>query len=76
MKIALYIDADGREQIVLTPQTKDETSLVGRITDESRIMTIYRGSFYDCQGGWTRQGTGEQSTIIVLSKKPEEPPQS
>lgn len=65
MKIALYI-ADGRERIVLTPQSKTEEALLGRLHDGTRAMSIKRGQFYDCQGGWTRHGTAGSSTIIVL----------
>lgn len=67
MKIALYIE-DGREQIVLTPQTKTEAALLDKLHDGSREMSIKRGQFYSCQGGWTRHGPsdGDMSTIIVL----------
>lgn len=83
MKIALYI-REGREQIVLTPESETEHDLLGRMTDETRVVRIYNGSFYDCQGGWTRQQAergGEftssflrdrpkdESTIIVLEPK-------
>ncbi len=79
MKIAIYIE-DGLEQIVLTPQSKTEESLLGRLHDQSREFELKRGSFYECRGGWTRfapwerggmfTGDGDdQSTIIVLRKK-------
>lgn len=81
MKIALYIE-DGREQVVLTPQTATERAILGKLHDGSRSINVYRGAFYACQGGWTRQrdasGFGgtelrpqsdEQSTIIVLDQK-------
>jgi hypothetical protein len=67
MKTALVI-MDGREQIVLTPETGTEKDLLGKLKD--RKVTIYRGQFYDCQGGWYRQGRGDDSTIILL--EPEE----
>lgn len=79
MKIALYIE-DGLEQIVLTPETDTEDAILGKIHDGSREMSIKRGEFYGCRGGWTRQKKrynspyfsdepNDESTIIVLTKK-------
>lgn len=81
MKIALYIE-DGLEQIVLTPDSETEKNILAKIHDNSRSMTIKRGSFYGCQGGWTRwkqtypsfSGTtrdeeSDDSTMIVLRFK-------
>lgn len=76
MKIALYIE-DGLEQIVLTPETETERAIVGKMHDGSRELTIKRGTFYGCAGGWMRHETLRQplsarkqseddSTIIVL----------
>lgn len=66
MKIALYIE-DGREQIVLTPTTETECGILGGLTNGRRKLTIKQGSFYSCMGGWTRHGSDDQSTIIVLN---------
>ena len=79
MKIALYIE-DGLEQIVLTPETETEKGIVRKMHDDHRTMSVYRGEFYPCQGGWTRHarqspsyiGQGQSkddSTIIVLTPK-------
>jgi len=65
MKIALYVE-DGLEQIVLTPQTDTEKSLLGKLHDKGRLMNLYKGEFYNCAGGWTRHGPSENSTIIQL----------
>jgi hypothetical protein len=65
MKIALYIE-DGREQIVLTPDSDTEKAICGKLHDGTRTLQVYRGSFYLCQGGWMRHGESETSTIIVL----------
>jgi hypothetical protein len=69
MKIALYIE-DGREQIILTPQSDHEKAILGKLQDmyegARSELTIKRGEFYACQGGWTRHGTRDESTIIVL----------
>ena len=53
MKIALYIE-DGLEQIVLTPQTETEAGIVRKLEDGSRELSIKRGAFYECRGGWVR----------------------
>lgn len=71
MKIALFIE-DGREQLVLTPESGHERALLGKLTDpgaSERVLSIYRGSFYACQGGWTRQRDTDDSAIIVLDRK-------
>lgn len=65
MKIALYIE-DGLEQIALTPQTDTEKAILGKLHDGSRVLSIKRGSFYQCQGGWVRNGSDDSSTMIVL----------
>lgn len=68
MKIALYIE-DSLEQIVLTPEGETETSILDKLTDIGRVFSIRQGSFYHCQGGWIRQGSDTNSTILVLEKK-------
>lgn len=66
MKIALYIE-DGLDQIVLTPQSAIEKSILLKLEEQTDI-TIRRGSFYECNGGWTREGGREESVIIILRK--------
>jgi hypothetical protein len=72
MRIALYIE-DGREQIVLTPETDTERQIVNKLHDGERELSIHKGEFYACQGGWTRHREvrfGEpRDTIIVLDRK-------
>lgn len=77
MKIAFYVE-DGLEQIVFTPETDVETNILGKLHDGTRDLSILKGSFYDCLGGWKRYtpfqpsdysyGTdkGDESTMIVL----------
>lgn len=80
MKIALYIE-DGLEQIVLTPESDVEKSILAKLDDGSRDMSIKHGSFYECRGGWTRhreayigaydgQRQDDRSTMIVLRQRP------
>ncbi len=68
MKVALYI-ADGIEQVVLTPETPLERSVLAKIEAADRSFKILKGSFYECRGGWVRTGTGDESTILVLRPK-------
>jgi len=65
MKVALYID-EGVEQIVLTPETASETAILGKLHDGDRDLTIARGGFYECQGGWVRQSASPNSSMLVL----------
>lgn len=80
MKIALYIE-DGLEQIVLTPESDTEKGILGKMHDGSRDLDIKKGSFFSCQGGWTRHGihfssdvygraeANDESTMIILKQK-------
>lgn len=65
MKVALYIE-EGWEQIVLTPENDTEKMVLAKLEDSNRTIEIKHGSFYECQGGWQRQGPGNISTMIVL----------
>ena len=78
MKIALYIE-DGLEQVVFTPESDTEKGILAKLHDASREMSIKRGSFYQCRGGWVRHTFGQigdsfsgyrdsddDSTMIVL----------
>lgn len=68
MKIALYIE-DGLEQITLTPQSDVEKGLVFKLVDHQRAIEAHRGSFYNCRGGWVRQGPGDDSVMLVLRRR-------
>lgn len=84
MKIALYIE-DGLEQIVLTPESETEKSILDKIHDGSRTVEIKRGAFYGNRGGWTRwkqkdmspfayggnSTEDDVSTMVVLRPAPE-----
>lgn len=68
MKVAVYIE-NGLEQIVLTPESDLEKTVLSKIKDETREMTIKTGSFYECRGGFVRQSISDNSTIIVLRER-------
>ena len=63
----LYL-AEGRFQVVLTPETKFEKDLLSNITPDAKVE-ILNGSFYSCQGGWDRHSNDDRSVIIVCDKK-------
>lgn len=69
MKIALYIE-EGLEQIVLTPQSPTEKDILSKMHDGTRSFELKRGSFYACRGGWVRNGSDDDSTMIVLQQVP------
>jgi hypothetical protein len=64
MKIALYVE-DGRTQIVLTPQTPAEKAVLDNVKPGAEL-SVKRGSFYECRGGWVRQSQNDESTMLVL----------
>lgn len=77
MKIAFYVD-EGREQVVLTPESDFEKAILGKLraaasnpTESPHELLIETGQFYRCQGGWTRHGSQSQrdSLFIVLDHR-------
>lgn len=84
MKIAFYVE-DGIHQIVLTPVTKFEQDILGKLHEGDQELQVLRGSFYECRGGWIRQSMlssleiggavqrgDDESTMLVLVPKKEE----
>jgi hypothetical protein len=67
VKIALYIE-DGLDQVVLHPEGDAERLILARLHDGTRSLSVVRGEFYACMGGWVRHGSGDSSTIIVLRR--------
>lgn len=71
MKTAIYVE-NGITQLVLTPENpweEDITAKIGGLKSQTSVK-IFRGSFYNCQGGWIRQGTTENSSLIVILTEP------
>ena len=68
MRIALYTE-DRRDQIILTPESDSEKAILGKLHDCKHILSIFRGEFYACRSGWTREGLDKTSTILVLTKE-------
>jgi len=71
MKTAIYIE-DGKTQLVLTPETDFEKGLVRKVEEGQHKVAIFTGSFYECQGGWVRQGGTDESLIFVMDIREEE----
>lgn len=63
MRTAIYIQ-DGVTQLVLTPESEWEKAVVGKI--QGSEVTILKGIFYDCAGGWTRMGHGCEDESLIL----------
>lgn len=54
MKTAIYIE-DGTVQLVITPESDFEKDAMRTFGDGQLDAKMFRGSFYDCRGGWVRQ---------------------
>jgi len=71
VKCALYID-EGVQQVIITPETDFERNMVKTIENKKQDVSIQYGSFYGCQGGWTRlsdfNGKDSGSLMIVLTE--------
>lgn len=64
MKTAIYIE-DGHMQMVFTPETDWEKKVLEDVKDGASL-DVKRGSFYECNGGWHRRGTGDNSIILSV----------
>jgi hypothetical protein len=69
MKTAIYIE-NGATQIVLTPESDFEERAISGIATEDQEITIYRGGFYKCQGGWVRHRSESNSLILRVGAGP------
>jgi hypothetical protein len=74
MTSAIYIE-NGTVQLVLTPETEIDKKVL-TVLEKSKGLETYRGSFYDCQGGWIRhrsvQNYYEQSDYSLIFRVREE----
>ena len=66
MKTAIYI-ANETTQVVLTPENDLERDLVNRISEDYTV-TIRKGGFYRCQGGWDRHSTENTSLMLIVNE--------
>ena len=72
MKTAIYIE-DGIVQLVLTPQNQFERDALKSFGNENLSVRTFSGSFYECRGEWIHQGNDDESIIIRIDEKKEEP---
>lgn len=54
MKTAIYIE-DGTVQLVITPESDFEKDAMRTFGEGEIEAKMFRGSFYDCRGGWVKQ---------------------
>lgn len=76
MKSAVVI-IDGLTQIVLTPENEMDKKIVAILPNTGVLdASVFRGTFYECRGGWHRQGpqgSSDDSLILRLTNnRPEQ----
>lgn len=81
MRTAIFIK-DAQLQVVLTPETDEEKAVLNLVEKKERIE-FYRGSFFKCQGGWTRFAVAsydqfgsheerkDDDSLIIVLREPE-----
>lgn len=62
MKTAIYIENDV-VQVVLTGENEWERKALDLIK-KSTTVTTHKGQFYECQGGWYRQGPAAPDSLM------------
>ena len=67
MKVAIYT-VDGTTQIVLTPEGAFETAAFAHLHEPGVKLSVLKGSFYACRGGWYREGRDDDSTILRIDR--------
>jgi hypothetical protein len=76
VRSAIYI-ADGVTQVVLTPETETDKSVLDQIEKAGGELSIKRGSFYECRGGYVRfAGAGyiqseRDDSLMLVVRAPE-----
>ena len=71
MKAAIYVE-DGVTQIALTAETEWEKLVLAQI--DGQDLTVYRGGFYACHGGWIREEPAYSDSMFTGSR--DRPPDS
>jgi len=79
MRSAIFLE-DGYTQVVLTPENDFDKAALAAIEKAGGALSIKRGEFYHCQGGWIREpywnATSPESLMLVVSvpRPPQETP--
>jgi hypothetical protein len=71
MKTSIWVE-NGLTQLVLTPENEWEKSVINAVEEAGDKVSIMRGGFYECRGGWTRQSTTNDSLILVIDFRTED----
>jgi len=72
MKTAIYVE-DGRSQVVLTPEN-DFDKVALKAIQGPVTCKIVSGTFYACQGGFTKlRDDGPNSSIIIVMESLPDP---
>ena len=64
MKTNIYIE-DGVTQIILTPETDFEKNILRDFDISNSKTSLFKGNFYDCQGGWVRRSEHTPDSIMI-----------
>jgi hypothetical protein len=69
MKTAIYIE-DGVVQLILTPENAFEKNALKSFYEKPLDVKMFEGTFYDCNGGWSRhQETFRHTTCGPFGEK-------
>lgn len=76
---AIFLTEEGRVQVVLDPETEFEREIINKLqyhgNEKQFPWKVHFGSYYACQGGWTRQSDDRNCMIFVCDKEvPSEKP--
>lgn len=63
---AAVLILDGTTQIVLTPENAWEKSIIDSLSGSKTTNKVMAGTFYECVGGWFRQGKDDKSLILRI----------
>ena len=74
MRSALFLE-DGYTQVVLTPENDFDKAALAAIETAGGALSIKRGEFYHCRGGWLREaywGPARPESLMLIVARPEE----
>lgn len=69
---AIFLMEEGRIQVVLEPESSFETEIINKLQyngqEFHKDWKVIFGSYYSCQGGYTRQSADRNCMIFVSDK--------
>lgn len=69
MKTAIFLK-DGYTQVILTPETEWEKTALDAIEASNGDLSVKRGEFYACQGGYIRQSEHRADDLMLITATP------